>query len=185
MDARFGVLAPLALFAAAGPPPAPSTTKYLIETTIEQTVDLTAVGQGEQKNTVTQVAVFTVVLTDSAGGKVMHVVVDSMAVNGPMAPPASVLQGLKGAWVHGYLDPQGHPRNLVASNDSSEVLGQLTTSLHTFYPRLKPGFKQGDNWLDTTEVASKSSTQVLRQVFKVTRNKNKHFGGQGLRTKRS
>jgi len=113
----------------------------------------------------------------------MRGVMDSVAVNGPGAPTASLLQGLKGAWVHGYLDSEGHPRNLVASNDTSDVLSQLTTSLHTFYPRLKPGFKQGDAWLDTTEVASKSSTQQTktRVITSYTAGAEESVGAQKAR----
>jgi hypothetical protein len=147
---------------AALPASAPTVTKYRIETRVEQTVDLTALGQGEQKSVITQMAVITVTLTDSARGKVMHVVVDSLAVDSPVGAPAAELAAAKGAWFHGFLDGTGRTAAVVSSNDSSDVLGQLRATLRTFHPRLKPGFKQGDTWSDTTDVESKTSSQATK-----------------------
>jgi hypothetical protein len=145
--------------------PAPQTTRYLIETTIEQVQDLTAFGQGEQTITVTQSAEITVTLTDSANGKAMHVVVDSVAASGAMAPPASALAGLKGAWVHGHLDREWRASSFTASDDTSEVLAQLKATLQTFHPRLKPGFKSGETWTDTTTIESASAAAKNRTTM--------------------
>lgn len=162
MKVGIALIGPLAVLAlpAEPPLPAPLTTKYRIETRVEQVQDLSAFGQGEQSIVQDQAALITISLTDSAGGRAMHVVVDSVASSGPMAPPAAALEGLKGAWLHGFLDGQGRARILATSNDTSDVLAQLRATLHSFHPRVKPGFSKGDSWTDTTVVESKSSSQA-------------------------
>jgi hypothetical protein len=170
MVARLAVLAPLAWLAIRGgaPTPAPVTTRYRLETTIDQTLDLSAMGQGEQKQSIAQMALITVTLNDSAGGKVMHVVVDSVDLQSPMPTSAAALQALKGAWMHGFIDGQGRTRMVAASLDTSDVLGQLKAALQTFHPRLKPGFKTGDSWSDTSLVETKTQSQQNKTTVVTT-----------------
>jgi hypothetical protein len=160
MIARTVVFTSLAWLAlsAGKPTSGPVTTRYRIETVLDQTVDLSGVGQGEQKQSLTQLALISVTLTDSGGGKVMHVVVDSVALESPVPTPPGALQALKGAWLHGYIDPQGHTSMGPVSLDTSDVLGQLKAALLTFHPRLKPGFKAGDSWSDTAQVETKTQS---------------------------
>jgi hypothetical protein len=162
MTARLALLSPLAFLvpAMAGPAAAPVTTSYRIETRVEQIQDLSAFGQGEQSIVQEQAAHLTVTLTDSAGGKALHVVVDSMASSGPVAAPAGALEAVRGAWLHGFIDPRGRTRITATSNDSSDVLAQLRASLVTLHPRVPPGTKTGDSWSDTTVVESSSSSQA-------------------------
>src|SRR5215470_16083782 len=87
--------------------PAPSTTKYKLETKVETIIDLTSMGQGTQTQNVSQVALITVALTDSAGGKTMHVVIDSLASDVQIPGAAEAMGKAKGGWVHGWLDPRG------------------------------------------------------------------------------
>jgi hypothetical protein len=77
---------------AAVTPPAPSTTKYRIETKLEQIIDLSAMGQGSQTTAFDQHAIISVTLTDTAGGQVMHVVIDSLASTAPV-PPEMIQKG--------------------------------------------------------------------------------------------
>lgn len=161
---RIALVAPVVLwsFNDPGPAPAPVTTKYRVETRVDQVQDLSAFGQGEQTIIQEQAALIRVTLSDTVGGKVMHVVVDSLWSAGPMAPPAAALQALKGAWIHGYLDAQGRARVVAASNDTSDALSQLRSAMHTFHPRLLGRFSAGDTWADTAVVESRSSSQTSR-----------------------
>jgi hypothetical protein len=158
MVGRTMLLGSLAAVITAGTSPtAPPKTTYQLESRVEQTI--TVPGQPAQTNVLTQLAVFTVSLEDSVGGQVMHVVIDSIAVESAAAPPASELAKLRGAWLHGFVDPQNRTTVVATSDDSSEVLTQIRATLTTFLPRLKPGLKQGDTWSDTTVVDSKSPAQ--------------------------
>jgi hypothetical protein len=159
---RYAVLTPALLLVGAVSTPAPVTTTYRLETRIEQIVDMTALGQGEQRSTLVQTAVIRVTLNDSAGGKTMHAVVDSITVSGLGAPSTASLDSLRGAWVHAFLDAEGRMSHASTSNESSDALAQLKTTLHTLHPRVKPAFKAGDTWSDTTSVDSKSASQAMK-----------------------
>jgi len=149
-----------ALLTAGAGTTAPSKTTYRLENRLEQTISVP--GQPAQENVLTMVAIFTVSLNDSTGGKAMHVVVDSVAVDATVAPPATELAKLKGAWLHGFLDPSNRATIVATSDDSSEVLTQIRATLHTFFPRIKTGMKSGDSWTDTTTVESNSPAQATK-----------------------
>lgn len=153
---------------AAGWPASPATTRYRIESFVTSAVDLSAVGQGEQKNEFTLTGFVTITLTDSAGGKVMHAVLDSSSVN-PVPPGTSpgMIEGQKGAAYHAFITADGQTEGFKVMGDSTAPKGgQLTQQvLKDFYPRLKKGFKAGDAWTDTTtskEEEPGSSTTVNR-----------------------
>lgn len=160
MAGRAMIMASLGVVMAAGGRVAPSKITYRLETHVEQVMTLP--GQGEQRNDLAQFAVFTVALDDSAGGKAMHVVIDSVAVESGMAPPAAELAKLKGAWLHGFVDARNRTSILAASDDSSEVLSQIRATLATFLPRVKLGLKAGDTWADTANVESRSPAQATK-----------------------
>ena len=162
MTLRYALLTPALLLVGAAYAPAPVTTTYRLETRMEQIVDMSALGQGEQRNSLVQVALIRVTLNDSAGGKTMHVVVDSIAIIGVGAPSTASLDSLRGAWVHAFLDAEGRMSHASTSNEASDALAQLKTTLHTLHPRVKPAFKAGDKWSDTTSVDSKSSSQAMK-----------------------
>ena len=95
---------------------APSTTRYRVDSKLEQVVDLTSIGQPNQTTLVTQMAVLTVALSDTSGGQLMHVVVDTIASDSPMG--GADLQLARGGWVDGTLDAWGHAKVTKASADS-------------------------------------------------------------------
>ncbi len=160
---------------------APSKTTYRLENQLEQTISVP--GQPTQETKVTMVAIFTVSLKDSTGGKAMHVVVDSVAVDAMVPPPAADLALLKGAWLHGFMDPSNRTTMVATSNDSSEVLAQIRATLRTFFPRIKSGMKAGDTWTDTTMVESKSPAQATKSqvVTSYTAAGQETIGGASAR----
>ena len=146
---------PLSLgLAAAVAPPAPSTARYRIETVAASAVDLSAVGQGEQKTEFTLTAFVTITLTDSADGRVMHAVLDSSSV-APQPPgtPPGTLEGEKGAAYHAFITANGRSQGFAVMGDSTAPKGGalLVQILRDFYPSVRPGFKPGDTWTDSTE----------------------------------
>jgi hypothetical protein len=84
----------LVLLGIAGP--APVSTKYKIETKIETTIDLSAMGQGTQQQNVSQSAFISIAMSDTAGGKVVHVVIDSLATDAPIPGAAEAMAKARG-----------------------------------------------------------------------------------------
>src|SRR5262249_28028744 len=99
----------------AGPRPtaAPITTHYRVETKTETTVDLSGVGQPNQQVNLGVVSWIAVTLSDTAGGRVVHVVVDSLKYDGGAAQltQASV-DSARGGTVHAFIDGKGHVQNV-------------------------------------------------------------------------
>ncbi len=155
MSRRTALLLVLPLgLTAATQPPAPSTARYKIETVAASVVDLSAVGQGEQRTEFTMTAFVTVTLTDSAGGRVMHAVLDSSTVApAPPGTPPGTLEGEKGASYHAFIGENGKTQGFTVMGDSTAPRGGalVTQILRDFYPSVRPGFKPGDRWTDSTE----------------------------------
>jgi hypothetical protein len=144
--------------------PAPSTTRYKIESKAETTIDLTAMGQGTQTQNVSQLAIITVALADSAGGKSMHVVIDSVASDIQLPGAAETLAKAKGGWLHGFVDARGHATILKTSADSNDFVAELKSTMSTFFPRLKVNAKTGESWIDTTRVETKTSSRNIKST---------------------
>ncbi len=148
--------------------PAPSTTKYKLETKLETIVDLTAMGQGTQTQNVSQLALITVALADSAGGKTMHVVIDSLASDIPLPGAAEAMAKAKGGWIHGFLDTKGHATISKTSADTNDFVAELKATMTSFFPRLKPNAKAGDSWIDTTAADTKTSSRAVKSTTVTT-----------------
>ncbi len=170
----FAAISPLAALGLwAADQDALATTRYRIESKTQQTVDLSSVQQPDQVSNTTQVAIISVTLTDTVGGKTIHVVVDSLSTDLPLPGAAEAAQGAKGAWLHGTVDDWGRTRIVKTSADSNEMVGQLKASLQRFFPAVKPGSKQGDSWVDTTLIDSKTPQQAIKSTTITTYT----FGG--------
>jgi hypothetical protein len=156
------LLLPLTLgVAAAVQPPGPKPSRYLIESVASSAVDLTAMGQGEQKTEFTLTGIVSITLTDSAGGKVVHAVLDSASIMPapPGAPPGS-LEGEKGATYHGFIGANGKTESFAVMGDSTAPKGGMVMVqiLRDFFPNVKAGFKAGDTWTDSTETKESEAT---------------------------
>lgn len=163
MSRRWVASAVSVLFLGATPisyPVAPSTTRYRIDSKSEQVVDLSAMGQPNQSTSATQMAVLTVSLSDTSGGQLMHVVLDTIASDSPMA--GADLQQARGGWVHGTLDAWGRAKVTKSSADSNATLAQLKVTMVRFFPVIKPGAKQGVSWVDTVTTETKTAAQAMK-----------------------
>jgi hypothetical protein len=154
----------LGLGAAVSPPPASKTTRYRIESKTQQEVDLTVAGGGKQTTDVSQFVILSITLTDTAGGKVMHAVIDSATVESPAPEVGATAAKARGAWIHGFVDAWGRATIAASSADSNDVVAQLKPTLTRFFPVMKPGSKQGDSWVDTSNVSVKSTSQAIKSV---------------------
>jgi hypothetical protein len=127
----------------------PSTTKYRIDQSLTQEIDATAAGGAKQSLSFTTSSFITVSLADSAGGKVMRVVVDSMRGDSATPFPVAVLDSAKGAEFHGFVEQSGKLSGLEPVSGSSAAK-QVQGLLSDFFPWIRTGLKVGDSWTDTT-----------------------------------
>jgi hypothetical protein len=146
---------------------APVTTRYRIDQSLTQEVDATAAGQGKQSLTFTTSSFVTVTLTDSAGGKAIRVVVDSMRGDSAAPIPPEVLDSARGAVFQGYVTPEGRPTRLAAAGANPSA-AQIQGLVSDFYPWARAGIKVGEAWTDTSTVTTGSAPDTVT-VRRVTR----------------
>jgi hypothetical protein len=141
------------------------TTKYRVEQSLTQEVDGTASGVGKQVLRFTTTTFVTVTLDDSAGGRTMRVVIDSMKGDSATPIPAAVMDSARGGEFRAFLDRSGKPSPLTptgASPAAAQVQGLLTD----FFPWVRPGFKVGEAWADTSvnTTGAGGDTVTVRRV---------------------
>ncbi len=142
-----------AFFLPIGEAAAPTTLKYKIVQRMEQTIDASAMGQGEQKVAMGYSAYLTVVVDDSAGGRTVRGTVDSLIPDADAEPTiTAVLNRSKGASGSAFIGPDGKLTNFSEKSADSTAGGgtALRGLLHSLFPAVKPNAKPGDTWTDTT-----------------------------------
>ncbi|MGH7509064.1 MAG: hypothetical protein ACREMZ_06305 [Gemmatimonadales bacterium] len=128
---------------------APSTTRYRIDQSLTQEIDATAAGGAREHLSFNTSSFITVTLADSAGGKTMRVVVDSVRGDSATPIPAAVLDSARGAEFQGYIDRSGKMSGLAPLTGTSAA-AQVQGLLSEFFPWVRAGLKVGDTWTDTT-----------------------------------
>ncbi|HEX7337042.1 MAG TPA: hypothetical protein VF252_07515 [Gemmatimonadales bacterium] len=128
---------------------APSVTKYRIDQSLTQEIDASAAGGAKQSISFNTSSFVTVTLADSAGGKTLRVVVDSMRGDSATPIPAAVLDSARGAEFRGFVQKSGKPSGLEATS-STGAAAQVQGLLSDFFPWTRSGLKVGDSWTDTT-----------------------------------
>jgi len=135
---------------------APEPAKYKVDQRVESRIDLSAFGQGEQVQNQAFVWFISISYSDSAGGTVLHAVLDSAQVDMGMMPvPQASIDSLKGTVFHGWMDPTGRVQSLSVSRPST-LASQVEGALKGFHPRLKAGASAGQTWIDTLDVDTKT-----------------------------
>jgi hypothetical protein len=155
---------------------APTVMKYRIDQSLTQEMDGAAAGGTKQKIAFKTSSFVTVTLADSAGGKAMRVVIDS--IRGDSATPisAAVLDSVRGARFHGFVAKSGKPSGLEPS-DNTAAATQIQGLLSDFFPWTKAGLKVGDSWTDTTAKTNSTGADsvTVRRVsdYKATANETR------------
>ena len=121
--------------AAAG---APYTARYRIDQTLTQEIDATAAGKGKQSISFSTSGFLTLTLTDSVGGKVVKVVVDSMRGDSTSPVPAAVFDSARGSEYHAFLSSAGKLSELEAVSTTTAAQ-QIQGFLTDFFPWVKRG----------------------------------------------
>jgi hypothetical protein len=157
MKARPWLFATLTIAALAGwrspTPPAPRRYRISVKTT--QTVDLSGLGGGEQKNTA-GFAMYVAVSIDGAGAaRTVQMVIDSMVLDSLSQIPKEMAAAVGGTRWSGALDPKGRIADFKQLGDTSAAGAALLMGLRNLLPAAPPGRKPGDQWSDTTDLADK------------------------------
>jgi hypothetical protein len=158
-------IAALAALASGSMPLAPSTTKYRIEQSLRQEIDATAAGGAKEKVAFSTISFVTVTLADSAGGKSIRVLVDSIQGDSATPIPSTVLDSARGSVFRGFVEKSGRPTGLEPSG-GSPAAAQIQGLLGDFFPWTRSGLKVGESWADTTSKTNGTGpdTVTVRRV---------------------
>ena len=140
---------------------APVTVQYRIEQKVESKVDLSGFGQGEQVQNQNALWHLTITYSDSAGGQVMHAVLDSARIEGMLPIPQATLDSVKGTAFHGFLDAESRLKSLTASRTGTLVT-QFESALRLLHPSVKRGAGAGATWSDTLDISTKTPEANLQ-----------------------
>ncbi len=143
----------------------PVTVKYRVDQSLTQEVDGTASGAGKQVLKFTTATFVTVTLNDSAGGRTMRVVIDSMKGDSTTPIPVAVMDSARGGEFRSFLSRSGKPSPLTPTG-TSPAASQVQGLLSDFFPWVRPGFKVGEAWADTSvnTTGAGSDTVTVRRV---------------------
>jgi hypothetical protein len=144
---------------------APLTTRYRVDQTLTQELDGTAEGRGKQTLSFTTATFVTVTLADSASGKTLHVVLDSIKGDSSTPIPAAVMDSARGTQFHAFVSPSGKPTGLQPVG-STPAAAQVQGLLSDFFPWVRAGFKVGEAWADTSSnsTGQGKDTVVVRRI---------------------
>jgi hypothetical protein len=162
-----------ALFSGAMMLPAPHagsvTTRYKVAQSVTQDVDATSAGGAKQHSVVKFTSYVQLTLTDTAGGRSIKMVVDSIHGDSlPAGAPAEMLAKAKGAIVSGFVDANGKVSNVKANGDAGGI--PLTNLVSHLVPPMRQPLKMGDVWTDTSSTDNDTPGMSTKTVtnFKVT-----------------
>ena len=144
---------------------APVTVKYQVDQSLTQEVDGTSAGQGKQTLKFTTSTFVTVTLNDSAGGRTMRVVIDSLKGDSTAPIPPAVMDSARGGEFRAFVNKAGKPSPLTPTGTSAAA-AQVQGLLADFYPWVRAGLKVGDAWTDTTvnTTGAGSDTVTVRRI---------------------
>ncbi len=150
---------------APAPPPAAAATRYKVDLRSETVVDLSVLGG--PSNTLQQMVTAWVAVSfaDTAGGRTLHVAIDSVVADG--VPPVfskEMADSARGAFLHGFVDSRNHIKRLDPSPNAGLLAASLAASLNAFLPRIK-GAAGG---VDTAETTSDAPGQKVRTTVVTT-----------------
>ncbi len=140
--------------------------RYRVEFSIGSVIDLTAAGQGESESDITGTALVTLTLSDTAGGRIAHLVIDSLAVSATgqaaMGISQAAADALIGEWVHGYVVDGKLEGATTQSQEGNQLLSIVGGTLQGLFAGIDSRAASATSWSDTSAVES--------QVDETTRN---------------
>lgn len=156
----------LMLAGAGAPVPPPTvTTKFRIESKNHTSVDLSMFGQPNQEGDVNITAWIRLTLSDTTGGRIVHIVVDSAKLDGVSPLTQASADSAKGGTIHGVLEGGARPKSLASVPASNPVLAEIQGIVNGMFPKIKPGAGPGDTWSDSSDVTNSGGGQQTKTVF--------------------
>ena len=161
----------------------PVTIRYRVDQTLTQEINASPDGKGRQAISFSTSSFLTLTLTDSTGGKVADVVVDSMRGDSTSPIPSMVFDSARGAEYHAFLSSSGKLSELEPVSTSTATV-QVQGFLTDFFPWVKAGVKVGDTWADTNSrstISGDDTVVVSRIITYKAAAKDKHDDQQAIR----
>ncbi len=162
------------------------TTRYRYESKTEQAIDATGLGGAKQSSTLQRVGWLSVTLTDSAGGKIMRTVIDSVSTDAETRASigSASIDSARGAKFTGFLASDGTVSNFTMPSGVGTLGALLGSTFDEFFPRVKAGYKSGDTWTITSEkpqVVSNGELVIKRSTSYTARGAQLYDGAPSNR----
>ncbi|MGH7583271.1 MAG: hypothetical protein ACREL5_08615 [Gemmatimonadales bacterium] len=146
------------------PGPAP-TRRYHLEVTTSDEIDQSVIGKPKLSDGLVTSAYISVSISDTAGGKIVRVLVDSMSLQ----PSGALVEQLQqsrptaaadalGASVRAML-VNGRIAGAPQISDSNPALGPIVQAIGVLFPGIRAGAKVGDQWADTNHINNNSGSR--------------------------
>jgi hypothetical protein len=155
----------LAAALAQGPGPVGPPQRYRLEVKTLQELDQTSNGGAKSANGLTTLALISVAMTDSAGGQLARITVDSMV----LSPVGAIVEDLKhrpgaaqdarGAWVRVYIARGKIQGGVQLSDSTNPALGAIVQAVAVLFPGIRRGARVGDSWADTSHINNASGSR--------------------------
>jgi hypothetical protein len=129
----------------------PAAKRYRVELKTSVVQDLSALGQGEQKQNFSNAGFVSITVQDSAGGQAVTLVLDSLVPGDSSPIPPDAAKAAAGLKWHGFRQPSGRVKGLQLEGDNP-VAGAIEPALLDLFPPMKSGTKEGQSWTDTTDM---------------------------------
>ena len=133
---------------------------YRIDAQSRQDVDLTAFGQPPQVTELTAKIFISLAMSDTTGGKLAHVVIDSMMFDATgqmqMAYNQSAADSAKGASIHAYI-VNGRVKDSPVLSLETPATSLARQTLSLLFAGTRGGMKAGEGWTDTTNASNKAT----------------------------
>lgn len=164
------------LFALAGLGPvkplvAAAPVHYRIDATSHQEVDLTAFGQPAQISDLKARIFISLTMIDTTGGKLAHLVIDSMMLEATGQMEAAFNQAAadsaKGTSIHAYV-VNGKVKDNAKLSLETQATGLVRQTLSLLFAGTRGGMKAGEGWTDTTTANNKSAAGTNQATTVVT-----------------
>jgi len=131
---------------------APVVRRYRVDSKMLQSVDARALKGEREESTTERTVILRISFTDSAGGSSLRITVDSISNRSQPPQPmnAAIIDSIRGKVYTAFVAPDGS----IARLDYPPAYGALGTAVGTLIedllPRVKPGYKNGDDWTTTS-----------------------------------
>lgn len=150
--------------------PDKAVQRYRLDLVINQEVDATAAGQGVVSSEINSSAFVTLTMSDTTGGKIAHVVIDSLTftATGQMAMQFSqtFADSLKGQWLHGYIVDGKMLGTAKPSVEGNVAMSLVMPVMNALFPGIGAKAANNQAWSDTTrsDVVNDQVTQHSQSV---------------------